>query len=112
MVTREAGGATNLQRTQYAYTANDSYRRKLVRTEQEYDGGWVDSWRATYKYDGLGRLGYEQREDWSGSAWEARYTNSQSYDKCGNRATFAKSVASGFESSYGKSMAWVILTMT
>ena len=59
-MTREAGGATNLQRTQYAYTANDSYSRKLVRTEQGYDGGWVDSWRAVFKYDGLVDIGYQK----------------------------------------------------
>ena len=40
-VTREAAGTTNLYRTGYAYSYA-SYHRQVVRTEQNYDSGWVD----------------------------------------------------------------------
>jgi YD repeat-containing protein len=100
-VTNENGGTTNLYRTQYGYSyPSGQYVQQTVRTEQTYSGGWVDDNRVTYKTDSLGRLQYEEREDWSGAAWVSQYSITQSYDKDGNRTGYNKSV-SGSGASYG-----------
>jgi YD repeat-containing protein len=100
-VTNENGGTTNLNRTQYGYSyPSGQYVQQTVRTEQTYSGGWVDDNRVTYKTDSLGRLQYEEREDWSGAAWVSKYSITQTYDKNGNRTGYNKSV-SGSTADYG-----------
>jgi len=83
-VSKETGSTTNLYRTGYAYSYL-TYGRQLVRTEQDYSGGWNDSWRATYQWDAMERQDSEEREDWSGSSWDSEYLIQQEYDKNGNR---------------------------
>ena len=101
-LTREGGGTTNLSRTGYAYSVS-SYHRQVVRTEQTYSGGWNDSFRITYKHDGLGRLDCEQGENYD-SGWEAAYQQDQSYDKNGNRTGFTREIEEGQEDNFGQSM--------
>ena len=101
-LTREGGGSTNLSRTGYAYSIS-SYHRQVVRTEQTYSGGWNDSWRVTYLHDGLGRLDYEERENYS-AGWASAYRQEQSYDKNGNRIGFTREVAEGQEENFGQNM--------
>ena len=101
-LTREGGGTTNLSRTGYAYSVS-SYHRQVVRTEQTYSGGWNDSFRITYKHDGLGRLDCEQGENYD-SGWEAAYQQDQGYDKNGNRTGFVREVEEGQEDNFGQSM--------
>jgi hypothetical protein len=60
----------------------------------------VDSNRVTYQTDSLGRLQYEEREDWSGAAWVSKYSITQTYDKNGNRTGYNKAV-SGSTADYG-----------
>ena len=105
-ITREAGGTTNLTRTQYAYSFA-TYHRQVVRTEQEYQvAAWVNADKVTYKYDGMERLDYEERHDWDdvGSTWVTRYDTTQEYDKNGNRTRLHKNVAAGYTASYGEEM--------
>jgi len=83
-VTKETGSTTNLYRTGYAYSYL-TYGRQVVRTEQDYSGGWNDSWRVTYQWDAMERQDNEEREDWSGSSWDGEYEILQQYDKNGNR---------------------------
>ena len=106
IVTREAGGTTNLNRTSYAYSYAD-YHRQVVRTEQTYPvAAWVNDNKVTYKYDGMERLDYEERHDWDdvGSTWVTRYDTTQEYDKNGNRTRLHKNVAAGYTASYGEEM--------
>ena len=105
-ITREAGGTTNLTRTNYDYSFA-SYHRQIVRTEQEYQvATWANSDKTTYKYDGMERQDYEERHDWDdvNSTWVNRYDVTQEYDKNGNRTRLHRNVAAGYTGSYGKVM--------
>ncbi|MBN2082526.1 hypothetical protein JW859_10025 [bacterium] len=103
-VTRETGSTTNLYRTGYAYSYV-SYHRQVIRTEQNYNSGWVDDFRVTYKYDGMERQSYEKREDYDPyTNWTQMYLNEQEYDKCGNRTRLDKNVTAGQTANYGSSM--------
>ena len=62
--------------------------------------GWADDYRVTYKYDGMERQDYEEREDYS-AGWNSRYDISQEYDKNGNRSRYHKNVDGGHTSDYG-----------
>ena len=105
-MTRETGSTTNLYRTGYAYSYA-SYHRQVVRTEQDYSGGWVDQDRTTYKYDGMERINESQarmpaplvarglvanrlgrvRQAWLGLSadWACDSSPACHYDKDGNR---------------------------
>jgi hypothetical protein len=56
--------------------------------------------KVLWPYDSLGRLQYEEREDWSGAAWVSKYSITQTYDKNGNRTGYNKAV-SGSTADYG-----------
>lgn len=84
-VTREAGGTTNLNRTNYTYVYSTAgHNRQLVQEEQQGGmGGWINSSQVTYRYDGMERLDYEKREDWMSNpdpAWVQTYLTVQEYD--------------------------------
>jgi YD repeat-containing protein len=103
-VTRESGGGTtNLYRTSYAYTyiaAGSGGGRSLLRTEETYSGGWVNSNKVNYEWNALEWMKLEQRHDWVSSAWSAQYDVSQEYDKRGNRTRYHKNVQ-GSSADYG-----------
>ncbi|MCH7472226.1 hypothetical protein IIA79_04670 [bacterium] len=106
--TRETGvGPTNLYRTVYAHSfPSGTYHRQEVRTEQNWNGGasqWDDSWKATYKWDGMERQDDEQREDYS-AGWTAQYTTTQEYDKNGNRSDYVRTTLAGQAGNYGRSV--------
>jgi hypothetical protein len=74
--------------------------RRVVRLEQVDSGGWVDDNRTTYETDSLGRLQYEEREDWGGASWTSQYDITQEYDKNGNRTRYLKN-RTGSAADYG-----------
>ena len=100
-MTKEAGGTTNLYKTQYAYSRL-AFGTQLERIEQAYSGGWVNSNKTQYQWDTLGRQAYEQRYDWVSGAWSTKYDITQAYDKNGNRTGYDKNVAGGSNAAYGK----------
>ena len=106
--TRETGmGTTKLYRTVYAHSfPSGTYHRQEVRTEQTWNAissQWDDSWKVTYKWDGMERQDYEQREDYS-AGWTAQYTTTQEYDKNGNRTDYERITLAGQAGNYGRSV--------
>ena len=76
----------------------------MQRVEQNYSGGWVNSARLTYQYNVQGWQSYEEREEWSGGAWQDRYDTAQSYDNNGNRSSFHRNVAAGHGGTFGRNV--------
>src|SRR5262249_41983441 len=81
-VTKENGGHGGPYKTQYRHPVPSGQEGgEGQRAEQALKPGWVNGNRLTDRADSLGRLQYEEREDWNGSSWVSKYNITQGYDK-------------------------------